>query len=342
MDLRGIDNTAAVSAEPREHEWLRRRERARRVGECRPHCGGVRVSLGRIRSARAFDDRTESAQLERREQGVCWRAASVPIAVSDIAGTVPVTDSTSTMASAYKSARPSSGAPDACSGAAYRAVPTTEPAGSVQLASASAACQTEVGDSQDAVLVEEQVRRLDVAVHEPAHVCILERRGDLGANVDGLGGSQVFARVEQASQAPAAQQLEHHERHVVIAPVVDRHHVRMVQGGGDLCLGAEAPEEAGVVGERGVEHFHRHPAPQPGVVRDVDATARARADRREQAVSAGKNTAGEIGDATDRHAIQRTGHHDAERGTPERYPRAYGRSRSRHVPCSNTQAAWRS
>ena len=115
----------------------------------------------------------------------------------------------------------------------------------------------------------------------------------------------------------------------------------MVQRGGDLCLGAEAPKEAGVVGERGVEHFHGDPAAEPDVVRDIDATARAHADRREQAVSAGKNTAREIGDATDRHAIQRTGHHDTERGTPERYPRVYGRCEAGAcVP--NTQAAWRS
>ena len=171
------------------------------------------------------------------------------------------------------------------------------------------------------MLVEQEVGGLDVAVHEPAHVRVLERGRDLPADVDRLRGREPLAGVEQAAQASAPQQLEHHERHVVVAPVVDRHHVRMVQRGRHLRLGAEAAEEAGVVGEGGVEHLHRDPAAQPDVVRHVDATARARADRREQAVAAGEHAAGEIGDATDRHSTQRTGRHDAERGTPERYPR---------------------
>ena len=70
-----------------------------------------------------------------------------------------------------------------------------------------------------------------------------------------------------------------------------------------------------------MEHLHRDPAAQPDVVGHVDATARARADRREQAVAAGEHAAGEVGDATDRHPTQRTGRYDTERGTPERYPR---------------------
>jgi hypothetical protein len=72
----------------------------------------------------------------------------------------------------------------ACSGAAYRAVPTTAPAGSVQLPSASAR-EAEVGDPYDPVLVEEEVGRLDVAVHEAARV--LECR-DLAPDVRGLRG----------------------------------------------------------------------------------------------------------------------------------------------------------
>ncbi len=136
--------------------------------------------------------------------------------------------------------------------------------------------QAEVGDPEDAVLVEEQVRRLDVAVDQPADVGVLQCRGDLAADVRGLREREVLAGVEQPPQAPAPQQLEHHERHVVVAPVVDGHHVRVVERRRDLRLRTEAAEEPGVVGEGGVEHLHRDAAAQPDVVGHVDATARAR------------------------------------------------------------------
>src|SRR5215211_2343208 len=62
------------------------------------------------------------------------------VLIESVTGRVtrPVTDSMSTTPSAYRSARASSVAPVPCSGAAYRAVPTSAPVGSVQLASASA------------------------------------------------------------------------------------------------------------------------------------------------------------------------------------------------------------
>ena len=64
--------------------------------------------------------------------------------------------------------------------------------------------ETEVGDAHDAVLVEEQVRGLDVAVHEPARVRVLERAGDLAPDVRRLRRAQPRAGVEQAAQAAAA------------------------------------------------------------------------------------------------------------------------------------------
>ena len=66
-DLRGI---AAVdlAAEPGERERLRRRERARGVGERGAHRGGVGIALGGIGTAGALDDRTEATELERRDE----------------------------------------------------------------------------------------------------------------------------------------------------------------------------------------------------------------------------------------------------------------------------------
>ena len=70
--------------------------------------------------------------------GCSVRAVSMPSVVSAANGRRPVTLSTRTSASEYRSERASSCAPRACSGDAYRAVPNTAPAGSVQLASARA------------------------------------------------------------------------------------------------------------------------------------------------------------------------------------------------------------
>ena len=200
-----------------------------RVGECRTHRRGIRIALGRIRSARAFDDRTETTQLRRRQhrrvlasgeradRGVGHGRDGARHRLDEHDGKrVEVGAAIERRARRLLWRRVSSGADDGPS----RFGPTRL---------GKCAGETEIGNSKDAVLVEEEVRRLDVAVHEPAHVRILERRRDLTAEVHGLRGSQVFAGVEQTSEAPTPQQLEHHERHVVIAPVVDRHHVGMVQ-----------------------------------------------------------------------------------------------------------------
>ncbi len=302
-DLGGIDRPAAVGTETREHERLRAREPTRRVFECGAHCRGVRIALGGIRAAGSFNDRAEATQLRRREhrcvlarrkradRGVGHRrnGARDRFDEDDREG-VQIGAAVERRARRLLGRRVSSGAHHG-----------TRRLGPTRLC--ERARQTEVGHPQDPVLVEEQVRRLDVAVHQPTHVRVFERCGDLTADMDGLSRSQRFAGVEESAEAAAPQQLEHHEGHLVIAPVVDRHDVRVVQRSGDLRLGAEASEEADVVGERGVEHFDRDPAPQPDVVRHVDATARARADRREHAVTAGEHAAGQIGDATDRHAI---------------------------------------
>ena len=151
------------------------------------------------------------------------------------------------------------------------------------------------------MLVEEEVRGLDVAVHQAARVRVLERAGDLTTDVRGLRRAQARAGVEHGAQAAAGEQFEHHERDVVLAPVVHRHHVRVVEAGGDLGLGPEAAQEAGVLGEGEVQHLDRDAAAQPHVVGHVHPTGRARADRGEQAIATGEDAAGEVTDTTARH-----------------------------------------
>ena len=127
--------------------------------------------------------------------------------------------------------------------------------------------------------------------------------GDLPPDVRGLRRTQAPVGVEHAAQAAAGEQLEHHERDVVLAPVVDRHHVGVVERRRHLGLGPEPAQEPGVLGQREVQDLHPDPALEADVVGDVDATARACTDRCEQAVATGEDTAGEIGDAGDRHRV---------------------------------------
>ena len=83
---------------------------------------------------------------------------------------------------------------------------------------------------------------------------------------------------------------------VVLAPVVDRHDVRVVQRRRRLRLGAEAAEEAVVVGEAGVQDLHRHPAAQPDVVGEEDTRRRAGADQRQQPVPPAQDATDEVGE----------------------------------------------
>ena len=179
--------------------------------------------------------------------------------------------------------------------------------------------EAEVGDAHDAVLVEEEVGRLDVAVHEPAAVRVLERRGDLAADVRGLRRREPDAGVEHPAQRAALEQLEDHERDaVVLAPVVDGHDVRVVQRRRELGLGAEPAQEARVVRKARVEDLDRDASAQPDVVRGIDAAARACTDRAEQAVAAGKNPADEVGHRAAGHRIHGIGPDAVSTGHPMR------------------------
>ena len=158
-------------------------------------------------------------------------------------------------------------------------MPSTAPCGSVQAASARARGEAEVGDAEAAVVAEEQVGRLDVAVHEPPAVGVVEGAGGLEADEEGLRQAEPLPLVEDGRRLPPAEVLGDDVRGaVVVPPVVDGHDVRVVQGRGRLRLGAEAPEERVVVGERGVQDLHRHPTAQADVVGQEDLGRRTGAD----------------------------------------------------------------
>ena len=100
------------------------------------------------------------------------------------------------------------------------------------------------------MLVEEQVRGLDVAVQDAARVRVLERGGDVASDARGLRDGEMRVVVEDRPEAAAFEQLEHHERDVVLAPVVDGDDVRVVERRRDLRFGAESTEERGCLPPR--------------------------------------------------------------------------------------------
>ena len=93
-------------------------------------------------------------------------------------------------------------------------------------------------------------------------------------------------------------------RAVVVAPVVDRDDVGVVEGRRRLRLGPEAAEEGVVLGQRRVQHLHRDAPAEPHVVGQVDLGGRAGADGGDQPISPAE-------DATD--LVRHAGHDHAAR-----------------------------
>jgi hypothetical protein len=116
------------------------------------------------------------------------------------------------------------------------------------------------------------------------------------------------APVEQAPEAAAPEVLHDDPGDlVVVAPVVDGHHVGVVERRRGLGLGPEAAQEDLVVGQRLVEHLHRHLALEPHVVGHEDLRRRAPPDRGQQAVPPAEDTTDLLGHAGRWHPRKSTG-----------------------------------
>ena len=133
-----------------------------------------------------------------------------------------------------------------------------------------------------ALLVEEDVRRLDVAVHDALAVRRGERGRDLLARGERLRRRQRPA-LERLPQAPAAQVAHHEVRAVRLSPVVvERDDVRVLDPRHELRLGLEAADELRVVGQRRADDLDRDLAPDVRLDRPVDDPEGAFADPLEQ------------------------------------------------------------
>ena len=104
----------------------------------------------------------------------------------------------------------------------YAAVPRTR-AGLGERPRRPDARDPEVGDLRAALAVEEDVRRLQVAVDEAALVRVREPGGDLGRRSAASPRRAAAGRREPVLERPAGQVLEHHVGPAVgLAVVVDR------------------------------------------------------------------------------------------------------------------------
>jgi hypothetical protein len=163
--------------------------------------------------------------------------------------------------------------------------------------------EAEVGDPEAALVPEEEVRGLDVAVDEAGSVGVLESPGGFEADDERLREAQAVAPVEQHAEAAAAQVLGDEEgRPAVLADVVDGEQVRVVEAGGGAGLGGEPAADHRVGGERVVEDLHGHLALELGVLGQEHARRRTHAQQADEPVPAAQHTADLVrGDGGHRH-----------------------------------------
>ncbi len=152
--------------------------------------------------------------------------------------------------------------------------------------------QAEVSDKETPVVVEEEVRRLYVPVDKTAPVGVGESIGGLRPDRSGLLGAQEVARVQQRTQAPPSEVLEHEIRDaVLVAPVVDVEHVAVIERGGEAGLCLELAQEGGVAGEGGVEQLDSDAPVQPSVIGCEDLGRSTGADHGKESVPAADDPA---------------------------------------------------
>lgn len=167
----------------------------------------------------------------------------------------------------------------------------TVPRGSVIAASASAG-KAEIGHEQTPVVVEQKVGRLDVPMDEATSMGIGKPVGSFGSDRRRLLRAKEKPRVEQGTQAPPTEVLEHEIRNsFLVAPVVDVQDVAVVERGGEPRLRLELAEEGRVARQTGMKELDCDAPRKPRVVRGKDLGRSTGTDHGQQSVTAADDSA---------------------------------------------------
>ena len=147
--------------------------------------------------------------------------------------------------------------------------------------------EAEVGDLHDAVRRDEDVLRLDVAVHQAVAAGMLERGRDLQRDACGHVGTEHVARGKDLAQVLTVHELHRHVRlSVLVAEVEHLDDVGMHEPRGRERLSAEAGDELRVLRQVLGEHLHGDLPLQPPVAREADGRHAADAEAVAELVAA--------------------------------------------------------
>ena len=143
-----------------------------------------------------------------------------------------------------------------------------------------------------ATLVDQYVRRLDVAVDEPLRMSSVERTRDLRDDLERPGGSQRAFTSKHRAQV-CALDVAHREVEACVsfARVVHRDDVRMIEARGNPRLAEKALAESLVVGVTRSEDLEGNVPVEAAVVRAVHLSHAAAADQLLDPVAADLDTA---------------------------------------------------
>ncbi|MEY2512728.1 MAG: hypothetical protein QOJ89_86 [bacterium] len=266
-----------------------RRRAAERLRGLERELAGGRLARGRILRQRASEDRVERVQLRRdmrqlgrrgvqvRPHARCRRVALERHAAAehpkqDAAEGVDVGRGADGVAADLLGRRVV-GAADPLVGARRAVARRCQPR------------QAEVRQERAVAGADEDVRRLDVAVHEADRMCRAERVGDLREDRDDAPRRQALGRHKLAQVGPL-DEAHRDERHAVaVAGVVDGDDVRVIEHRGDARLVLEAPPRLVVAEQRGRDDLQRDGPLQRQLRRAVDGPHAAAAGERVDAVA---------------------------------------------------------
>jgi len=132
------------------------------------------------------------------------------------------------------------------------------PPGVAACAACAAFAMPKSGHEHVAALVEQDVVRLDVAVHDVVAVRVRERVGDLAGDPRGIADRQFLMAFQEVAQRRAVDAPHDDVKDFFVpADLVDRHDVRMLEPGDRLRFAQKALGDGRGGGEVDVEDLDR-------------------------------------------------------------------------------------